>query len=202
MKKEKDIQGLLGNWNDLDAVNNFKGSKEHKFLDRNRTLKINMKRIKEWAPEILFNDKKQSVLDVACGNGATLEIFRYYNHEVVGMDFSPGFSKNEWLYKPLIDSQKLTCKIHDGSTLPYPFKDKEFDFLICFGAITFFKPVANWPNILNEFSRISKKSFVLGVNTGPIYDEGRKYIESWNHPNFKLTKNEGSVYKWEFFKGK
>jgi ubiquinone/menaquinone biosynthesis C-methylase UbiE len=196
MSIEKNIKELLGDWNNPAIIENFIGGKDHKFLDRNRTLEINWSRLHAYAPEILFDNKKNKILDVACGNGATMEIFRFYGHDCQGIDFSPGFGKDDWLYKPLIDSQKLSCIVHDGASLPYPFKDKEFDFLICYGAITFFKPVENWQNVLNEFARLSKKSFVVGVNVGPVYEQGKPYIENWLHPDFSLQLQYGSIYKW------
>jgi hypothetical protein len=49
---------------------------------------------------------------------------------------------------------------------------------------------------LNEFSRISKEGFLLGVNVGEIYDSGKKYIENWSHPDFNLLYKNGSIYRW------
>jgi ubiquinone/menaquinone biosynthesis C-methylase UbiE len=196
MKKELNINEILGEWKDPNILKKFKGNKEHKFLDRNRTLRINWKRLHEWAPEVLLSDSEKKIIDVACGNGATMEIFKIYGHKPFGIDFSPGFPNNDWLYRPMIESQGLHCKVHDASRLPYPFKDKQFDFAICYGAITFFKPIENWPLILDEFARISRDSFVIGVNTGQVYEAGKKYIENWKHPDFKIARKSGSVYKW------
>lgn len=196
MKKILEINDLLGAWDDKDILSKFKGAKDHKFLDRNRTLKINWQRLHRWAPEILLDDNQQKILDIASGNGSTMEIFRHYGHETIGLDFSPGFADNDWLYRPMIESQKLKCKVHNCSNIPYPFLDNQFDFSICYGAITFFKPIEKWPQFLNEMARVSKRGFVVGVNIGPVYDVGKKHIDNWSHKDFFLKEKEGSVYKW------
>jgi len=195
MKKEKILKKLLGPWTDLEKMKEFKNSK-HKFLDRDRTLKINWTRLHTRIPEVLLNDKKQKVLDVASGNGATMEIMRYYGHDVEGVDFSPGFEEGDWLYRPMIESQGLKCQTHNCSITPYPFEDKEFDFVICYGAITFFKPIKSWPEFMDEFARISKNGMLIGVNVGKNFDEGQKYLDAWRHPEFKLASKTGSIYKW------
>lgn len=192
----KRIEEILGDWRDPLVLKKFSGEKNHKFLNRNNTIKSNWKRINKFIPELLITNQKYKILDIGCGNGSTLEILRYFGHDVIGMDYTPGFDKNNWLYKPLIESQELKCIVHDGSVLPYPFKDKEFDFIICFGVITFFKPITIWQNVLNEFSRISKNGFLIGVNVGSLYDDGKKYLETWNNSNFKLDLKENSIYKW------
>ena len=195
MQKVKDQSKLLGPWKKPHLIKEFQ-SKNHKFLYRDRTLKINWARLHTRIPEILRSKTKLNIVDIACGNGATLEILRYYGHKGQGVDFSPGFEEGDWLYRPMIESQNLNCLVHDCSILPYPFKDKEFDFLICYGAITFFKPISNWPKIMDEFARISKRGMLVGVNKGRNFDEGERYLDSWRHPEFKLEKKTGSVYKW------
>lgn len=195
MQKEKDQAGLLGPWNDAEKIKEFT-VKKHKFLDRDRTIKINWTRLHAKIPEILRSKEKLKIVDIASGNGATLEVLRYYGHDAQGVDFSPGFPEGDWLYRPMIESQNLKCLVHNCSILPYPFKDKEFDFLICYGAITFFKPITNWPKVMNEFARISKRGILLGVNNGNIFDEGEKYLDSWTHSEFKLESKQGTIYKW------
>ena len=196
MQKNKDINGLLGPWKDSSVAEKFKGQKTHKFLKRDRTLKINWKRLHNLVPYHLLDEKQNKVLDVASGNGATLEIFRHYNHKIQGLDYTPHMDKGEWLYKPLLESQNIPCVVHNGSILPYPFKDKEFDLVICFGAITFFKPIEDWGKILDEFARLSKKTILIGVNKGEPFNKGRKYLDNWENPDFKLVSCQGHIYKW------
>lgn len=193
----KDIKKLLGSWNDGSEIENFRGSKDHKFLNRDRTIKSNWVRLHTYASEILLNENKMKILDIGSGNGSTLEIFRYYGHDVIGMDYSPGLiDENTWLYEPMFKSQNLHGVIHSGSDLPYPFQDKEFDLVICWGAITFFKPVETWPSIMNEFARLSKNTILVGANVGSVYELGKIHLDNWSHNEFSNVMKKGSLYKW------
>ena len=198
MQKEKNIKNLLGDWHNKKEISEFKGSKNHKFLNRNRTIKSNWPRLHNYARNILLSDTPMKILDVGCGNGATMEIFRYYGHTVQGMDFSPGYiEEGTWIYEPMFKSQNLPCEIHSGSDLPYPFEDNSFDLVICWGAITFFKPIEMWPNIISEFSRLSKNKILLGVNHGDVFQSGKKYLDAWKSNKHRLTLNDNHIYKWD-----
>lgn len=195
MQDIKDKSKIMGPWKNPLKIKEFKNL-NHKFLKRNRTLDINWKRLHEKIPEVLRSERSLNILDVASGNGATLEILRYYGHTAIGVDFTPGYEKGDWLYRPMIESQNLNCVNHDCSILPYPFETKQFDFLICYGAITFFKPIDNWPKVLDEFARLSKKGFLVGVNQGKSFNKGESLLDLWKHDEFKLESKRGSIYKW------
>ncbi len=141
---------------------------------------------------------KKKVIDISSGNGATLEILKFFGHEVLGVDYSPIELDpiNFFIYKPLLDSQDIPYIIHDCTKLPYPFKDKEFDLLINYGALTFYKPISNWPNILDEFARITKETIFLGVNYGSIFEKGRKYIDNWENYEWRLIFRSKNIYIW------
>ena len=177
-----------------DALEKVKSSIGGKFLNRELYVDLYWKRLHNEMPELL--NKKLKILDVGCGNGVILEILRWYGHDVTGMDYTPGYDKGDWLYKPLIESQGLKCINHSGGDLPYPFKDKEFDLLICYGAITFFGSKTPWVNILNEFTRITKSCILLGVNVGDEYNKEKENIDSWKSDQFKMEWNKNSIYKW------
>lgn len=185
---------LLGDWDNLKLPVSVH-LENHKFFDRTRTMQINWARLHSLIPDLLSRPKMKC-LDIGCGNGATLEILRWYGHEVVGMDFSASM-ENDWKYKSLIESQGLNCVCHSGSNIPYPFDDKEFDLVICYGAITFFPPVSIWPKVLNEFARIAKSDILLGVNVGKIFDEGKHYIDNWKHDDFQLDWNRDHLYRYK-----
>ena len=190
MKKVKKIEALLGPWKDPDVIKKFK-YKDHKFLDRNRTIKSNWARLHSYARDILLSKKRMSILDVGCGNGATMEVFRHYGHKVTGLD-------KPQIYSPMIESQGLESVKHDGASIPYPFGDNEFDLVICWGAITFFRPVEKWPKILNEFARLSKSTILLAPNVGIPYKEGKYYLDGWKPTRgFKLSLHTGHIYRWE-----
>jgi len=185
---------LKENWKYIkpDALEKIKSSVGGKFLNRDLYVDLYWNRLHKEIPELL--DKKLKVLDVGCGNGVVLEILRWYGHDVIGMDYTNGYDKGDWLYKPLIESQGLKCINHSGGDIPYPFKDKEFDILICYGAISFFKiPCVD---VLNEFARITKSCILLLVNIGEHYDKEKENINTWKHDQFKLGWNVISSYKW------
>jgi SAM-dependent methyltransferase len=195
MRKEKNIEKLLGPWRDPLVSEKFAektGNTNHKFINRNRTIKINWTRLHSYAKDLLLSEKSLKILDVGCGNGATLEIFRHYGHEAIGLD-------KPQIYAPMIESQGLKSVEHDGASIPYPFKENEFDLVICWGAITFFKPVEKWPHILDELARLSKSAIILAPNVGQVYDKGRPFIENWRPSRgFKLAeKRENSKYRWD-----
>lgn len=193
MKKEVPA-ALLGTWKSLD-LNALKIPADHKFIDRERWITIHWQRLHRWIPDYLYGPKLRFA-DISSGNGATMEILRYLGHDVTGMDYSFGFPEGEWMYKPMIDSQQLNCVCHEGTDLPYPFADKEFDVLINYGSMTFYKPAETWPSILDEFTRITKKCIFVAVNVGEIYDNSKHLVENWKHPDFKLTDRENSHFVW------
>ena len=199
MRSIKKIDGLLGPWSDRGIASDFKGPSGHKFLNRDKEIRISWSRLHQYAKDILLSEKTMRVLDVGCGSGATLEVFRYYGHKAVGLDYSTGKSwDNDWIYSPMIKSQGLSCRLHNGSDLPYPFKENEFDLVICWSAITFFKPVKKWPHILDEFARLSKSAIIVAPNAGQVYDRGRPLIEAWKPPGgFRLTESHAGRYRWD-----
>jgi len=167
---------------------------KHKFLNHTKTMEINWTRINHYIPEYLTPDN--SIVDISCGSGTALEIFRYYGCKYLGVDINKG-------YAVLLKDKKLDFIFHDCSITPYPLPAQGFDVLVNYGAITFYensdhvKDISYWPTILNEFARIAKKCILLGVNVGGIYDNGgdeiiKKWIES---SNFTLQYQNKSIYK-------
>ena len=197
MRKEKNIEKLLGPWKDPDVLEKFleKGcARDHKFLNRNRTIEISWHRLHHHARDFILSEKRLKILDVGCGNGATLEVFRYYGHEAIGLD-------KPQIYSPMIESQGLKSVPHDGGSVPYPFEDNEFDLVICWGAITFFRPIEKWAHVLDEFARLSKSAIILAPNIGSTYDKGRPHIESWKPSGgFRCTAT-GYEHKYRWDKG-
>lgn len=186
---------------------------DHKFLNRKRTLSMNIDRLTEWIPEMLTSNKR--VLDVSCGSGASLEVLRCAGAIGKGLEFSPRSRKERALYseyyddvnsysdyEPLLKSQNLDYQIHDCSKTPYPFEDKSFDAVINYGAITFYGDPEYWPTILNEFKRLSRDIILLGVNVGWQWDKGEKIIDEWSEQqkDLILLKKHRSTYKWKFKK--
>jgi len=188
---------LKGEWKDVNHVAKY--LKKQNFFHRERIIKGQWVRLHSTIPEFLNKNKNKSkfkCLDVGCGNGATLEILRWYGHECIGMDYTDKYSTGDWKYKSCIESQNLNCINHSGTDIPYPFKNKEFDLLICYAALTFLQPIEKWTAILNEFARITSKCILICPNRGMTYDNGKKYIDNWIHNDFKLEWNKKTIYKY------
>ncbi len=185
---------LKGEWWNLDK-RTLTIPHDHKFVFRENTLNVHWPRLHHWIPEYL-KGRKRRFMDVSCGNGASMEILKYYGHEVMGLDFSPGYPPGDWMYRPLIESQKLPCVVHDMHKLPMPFADKEFDVLINYAAMNFYKPSTIWPEVLNEFARITRECLFVVINDDQFYEEGRRFVESWSPPGFMLARRHNSYFKW------
>jgi ubiquinone/menaquinone biosynthesis C-methylase UbiE len=144
-----------------------------------------------------YGNKK--IIDISSGTGTMLEVMKYYNHEVMGVDYT--HSQNDYIYQDFLISQNIPYIIHDCSKLPYPFEDKQFDVLINWGAFHFYKPMDNWVNIIKEFMRITKETIIVLVNHGPLLEKGRHYFMQ-QFDGWKLNKNDDNFYKWtdNFFK--
>ena len=189
---------LLGGWKNLDW-SILEIPKNHKFLDHEGQIVINWKRLYRYLPEYLNNIVgKKKVIDISPGNGGTLEIMRFFGHELLGVDYSPEDPdpENSYIYKPLLNSQNIPYVIHNCSKIPYPFKDREFDLLINFGSLNFYKPISKWPKILNEFARITSETIFLGVNLGSVFEQGKSYIDNWENNAWRLVYKKRNIYKW------
>ena len=169
---------LLGTWNVpeeklLSASPRLKG---HKFFDRERSIKSNFERLLKHFPD-LFQDKTKRVLDLSCGNGATMEILRFLGHEVEGVDYesqshalaaatfdSRPEMDNDWPYKVLLESQGLCFRGHDLNVLPYPFEDNSFDIVNSWGAIEFYGRPSHWGVFILEMLRISREYVNVAFN--------------------------------------
>lgn len=198
MKKIPQIpEELLKDWDNLD-ISELELSSDHKFLDRKVQIPLNWTRLHIWIPEYL--DSKYSAVDISSGNGATLEILRYYGLKTLGVDYS-GKTKDgqpKCMYEPLLQSQKLDYILHDCSKFPYPLKDDEFDIVINYGSINQYGKCEIWTKVLDELSRIAKKCILFAVNLSAEYDKAKTLINEWSKKNtkFKLVRRHSSGYKW------
>jgi len=213
MNKEQVTDELKGSdWDDID-ISKLNIDPKHKFLNRDRTIPINITRLYSWIPEHLKEDKK--ILDVSCGSGASLEVIRCSGADGTGLEFSPKSKTEEALhpdyykdvnsysnYEPLLRSQNLNYVIHDCSKVPYPFEDSSFDVVLNYGAITFYGDPDYWTTILDEFKRLSKDVIVVGVNVGWKWDIGEAIIDEWSkkQDDLELIAKYRSTYKWKFKK--
>ena len=186
---------LLGNWNlsEEKIINESPYLKNHKFLIRDRTIKINWDRLLKHFPDLFRYDKK-SFLDLSCGNGATLEILRFMGHTIFGVDYESSnhcFDKplfhsnlemnNKWPYKILLESQNLDFKGHDLNVIPYPFEDNSFDIVNSWGAIEFYGRPKYWNVFILEMLRISKEYVNIAFNDISSWlKDNNEYVSEYN----------------------
>jgi ubiquinone/menaquinone biosynthesis C-methylase UbiE len=112
---------------------------------------------------------------------------------------------NDWRYKDDILKRNIPYKLFDGGYVPYPIKNKEFDFLICRAALEAYCHPNDWSKLIDEFVRITKKKIYLEMNGPPKYHNNDKSycdafknglndIKNYNNNNFKTTLNVKNIY--------
>jgi len=75
------------------------------------------------------------ILDIGCGK----DKIKGEGVIVIGVDIDPNHKANV---------------VHNLNKFPYPFKDDEFDEIICFNIL---ENLENIPNVIKEIYRIGKK---------------------------------------------
>ncbi len=70
----------------------------------------------------------------------------------------------DWPYRPIIEATGLPMAIFDGGHVPYPLDDKSFDVTICCQAIEHYCHPRDWMEVVDEFSRISRKTILVMLN--------------------------------------
>jgi SAM-dependent methyltransferase len=179
---------LVGTWKNLD-MNNLHPKMNRKWLNRGEIMNAHWEILTKYLPECFEDGRIFEVIDFSCGSGSMMEILRSHGHKVKGVDYDKS-------YLPLTESQGLEVVYHDGRKFPYPLENRCCDILICWGAMTFYKPVTNWQLTLDEFARMARKTILIGVNKGAELDEGRMFIDSWSNSRFELVLNNDYIWKW------
>lgn len=196
MKKVKDIRKLLGPWKDPNTKNNFYKDHSHikdksqivglKYLDRNFYIRQKWHILHTYTPEIILNENKLKILDIGPGSGNILEVFEFYAHEAIGID------RND-KYRAMLNSQKLTLKIHNANDLPYPFEDEQFDYVYSWASITYLD-TDRVHEVFNEIERVSRLGIMVGVDAKNKFF--KKAMKDRKSKKFKLEILSGNVYKW------
>ena len=89
--------------------------------------------------------------------------------------------KPDWPYRHIVESIDLPMTVFDAGRVPYPFKDKSFDMVMCFQAIEHYCQPDDWMSVVDEFCRISRKSvFVLLNRLIPEFRAKEDYNKSFN----------------------
>jgi SAM-dependent methyltransferase len=176
-----DVLNALGvEWRSLPKDSPLRKSK---MADRARKIEHSLARTKTYLPEYLKGG--YSVLDISCGAGIDLEIFRHYGNDIMGADLQ---------YFPFMESQGVPYVDHDCCNLPYPFPDKSYDLVCNVGSISNYHH--DWLDVLDEFFRIARKTVFFVPNMGQPFEDNKDripgHIREW-----KRTPTPEGVYKWE-----
>lgn len=105
--------------------------------------------------------KPESVLDVGCGEGFTLEKFKNKNigKKLVGIDFLDTAIKIGKKERPYLD-------LRIGNIYDIPFKDNSFDLVVCSEVL---EHVDDPEKALSELERVTKKYILLSVPNEPFF---------------------------------
>jgi len=100
--------------------------------------------------------EQSSVLDVGCGKGFLLwEIKKILpGIKIAGFDISRYAISNS---KPEISG---SIQFGDARQTPYPYKDQEFDLVICLAVLHNFR-IDEIKNVVAEISRVSKNQYIM-----------------------------------------
>ena len=113
----------------------------------------------------LFIPKKDmALLDVGCGTGLHLYLYRKYQCALYGIDPSP--SMLEIAQKRLVDAARL----HLGDASDMPYEDKRFDLAIAMLALHEMNPPTR-SAVVQEMKRVLKPSgrlLLIDFHPGPI----------------------------------
>lgn len=109
-----------------------------------------------------------SVLDVSCGAGVFLEVMRHYGNMIYGT------SIDMFEFKEAQDVPHMQL---DSNNVPYPFSDKMFDLVTCFGSMKKYDE-AKLPEIFAEFFRIARKTVLLKLNSIGWVDEHEEMLST------------------------
>jgi ubiquinone/menaquinone biosynthesis C-methylase UbiE len=124
------------------------------------------------------------ILDVGCGTGQTLQFLRSMNYDAIGLD-----SDSTMLLKAKKRLHDGTCLVH-GSAEKLPFKDSQFDLILCESVLSF----THSQQSLNEIYRVLKEQGVLLAieitRTDQPIVEIQNMIQSFYGFRDLLTENE------------
>jgi len=194
-------KSLICNWNALDIDEmKAKYTKKNtglKFLDRKIFNTFNWKWCLQYLPEYtIYNNKIYNVIDISAACGSSLEVIKHFNNNVFATD---NYTSYNGYYKEALSSQNIPQQKLNIKKLPYDITSKSYDLLIHAGAIHFCN-FSIWDKIIDEFTRISKKTIIISLNTMP--DDkmciGKNILSNWKSIGWDLVYNNYNVYKWEY----
>lgn len=147
--------------------------------------------------ELLDLKPTDRILNVGCGEGLTFEEFNKEN-PIVGVDLFPE--------SKIVRENFKYLQIKGDGTLP--FKDNEFDAVVCIGVLEHVKPFEALEKTCSEIQRVGKKFLILVPNYNtivephyafPIFQKLPISIQKWLHGilNLRLEMDERSSNEYE-----
>lgn len=92
-----------------------------------------------------------TVLEVGCGAGA---LAQYLDCRYVGIDYSPTLVEKH--------IELLRHSVLVGEAADIPFKDKSFDYVICYGVFLYFDNKEYAAKAANELLRVARRGVLIG----------------------------------------
>jgi len=159
------VKELGANWNRKVDTSGFDDS-YLKMTDRPEQLTRKNELVRKFLPEYMQGGSV--VLDISCGAGVFLEIMRHYGNVIYGT------SVDMFDFK---DSQDVPHMPHDSNNVPFPFRDKTFDLVTCFGSMAKYDE-AKLPAIFAEFFRLARRTVLLKLNSFGWVDKHDDLLQS------------------------
>lgn len=192
IKKEKHV---------LEYDNVIKIMGEHwknppRLHNRREMIRAKCNLINKYLPEYI-NHPPIKLLDMSCGTGPLMEIFRELGHEVMGFDRD---SLPIWLNTPYLQSQGLPFIEWDGRNTPYPFADKSYDLVTNIGSINYYNyDNPDWESAFKEIFRIAKDCVFIVINKGPEQLQHIDFLNNWAVDGWHRKLNlDHSYFKWKY----
>ena len=140
----------------------------------------------QWLAQLIKPEMHHKVLDLACGNGALLEICdELYGHNIslTGVDMS----EDELALASIrLGNREIELKNSTAQNMDL-FSDNSHDVILCHWALTLMDPLEP---VLNEAKRILKPKGIFGAiidgdhNLSTEYEITHKIIYSWAQKQF------------------
>lgn len=137
-----------------------------KMLDRADQLVRKNDLIERFLPEYMTGGNE--VLDISCGAGVFLEVMRHYGNVIHGTSIDMFDCK---------ESQQVPHTPLDSNDVPYPFADKSFDLVTCFGSMKKYNE-DKLEAIFAEFFRIARKTVLIKLNSIGWVDQHEPLLAS------------------------
>jgi|SRR3989344_1194077 len=118
--------------------------------------------------------KAKRILDLGCGNAATVGFFARQGYEVKGLDLSPSAI---YMGKQYLAKEGLKAELTSGDISDLPYKNNFFDVAICYGVLDHMEP-KRAKMAVAEAHRVLRKNglfFMSLIGTeSDIYEHGKE----------------------------